>query len=143
MSRWLIGCCFLAALTALIIFAEKACEYAGDQDRIANVVANSPVLTELDAICADIDKPAGLVFLSKSLGGNSFTSRIAHNFSGDAPFAEIRSFARNWAIQNSWDIRAMEGPSEFLSVVLAKEKSTVSIGKVGTKYYYDCGRVTR
>mgnify|MGYP001474892787 CR=1 FL=1 len=141
--RWLIGCGFLAALIALIVLLNKACEYAGDQDRIAKVTATSEVLQELDALCSDVDKPAGLNFSRKSLGGNSFTSHIGHHFSGGASFGEIRSLAFNWALRNSWEIRKMEDTSEFLSVTMKKERTTINIGKIGTEYYYGCGRITR
>src|SRR5687767_2343485 len=134
--RWLIGCGFLAALITLVVFANRGCEYAGDQDRIAKVIANSEVLQELDALCSDIDKPNGLNFSHKSLGGNSFTSNIGNHFSGDASFAEIRSLAREWAFRNSWEIQQMEDTSEFLSVMMKKERTTIDIGKIGTKYYY-------
>lgn len=137
--RWLIGCGFLAALIALIVLSNKACEYAGDQDRIAKVIANSVVLQELDALCSDVDKPKGLEFSHRSLGGNSFTSQISHQFSGGASFTEIRSQASNWAVRNAWEIKEMADTSNFLSMTMKKGNTTIYIGK----YYYGCSRVSR
>lgn len=137
----MIGGVFLIALIAVIAISERSCQYAGDQERIAGVIAKSQNLQFLDKLCTDLPKPDDLKLLSRSLGGNSYTSSISQLYEGEASFAEFRSLTREWAGRNEWEIKNLEDTSEFLSIGLKKGNLTISVSNVGRNYVCGCSKV--
>lgn len=141
-KRWLIAIVFVFTLAVFIALLGKACEWSGDQERIEGEIRNSQTLQAIDQLCRDFPKPGSLSLERRALQGNSFTANVSQTYAGEASYDEIRTLARDWAIDNEWEIKSLEDTSQYLRIHLVKGRRSVSIGKF-SGFVYSCSEITR
>jgi len=141
-KRWSIAVAFILALAVFIVLLEKACQWSGDQERIEGEIRNSQTLQTLDQLCRDFPKPRSLSLVRRALQGNSFTANVSQSYAGKASYDEIRTLAKDWAIDNEWEIKSLEDTSQYLRIYLVKGRRSISIDKF-SGFGYSCSEITR
>lgn len=94
-----------------ILFGKENIKRADEEStrKAEEAIKKSPVLQELDKMCADIPKPENFKFYSKYKGNQSIF--VSQTFISPADYWELMKFYKPYFEENGWQLVEEEGTS--------------------------------
>lgn len=117
--------------TLLLLYCLTFVNCENLSESVEDRIHHSEGLSRVDNLCSSLPVPAGFIFVSKNIKGNSLKYDVGYLFSAKVDFASVEKFYADWGLKNDWDKDASNSYSDQFYFTYVKDKQIIFIQQVG------------